>query len=465
MEENLHIFRKIINSKVEIKIKKSRYNITYPQDVWNKFPKSLHKVFADSLAYVATWHLPLLNNTQLNYHFSHPLIEPTFFKILLYSIPINVFEYENTSTSELLKQFYNNNFKIKYKAIKDHYTGKKIKKSLKKSAIVLLSFGKESLLTFGLLEELDITPVPFFMKEPQNIYENNIKKKLTLKFSQEIKTDVNFFPLSIGKLRQSENLYWGWDIVLSQYVFILIPYLYYYQSKYLFIGNEQSCNFFTTDPEGYFVNPVFEQSVAAMQLIQDIPRLFLIDTHVGSIVEPIHEIFITYILHHRYPDLGKFHTSCFSETPQAKKNRWCLHCEKCARIYLFLKGLNINPERVGFKKNCTMLNRDKKRFYMVFDEVKKDGTSGGSAIYRDEELLAFYLAYKNGTKGELIDDFVTLYLVEAEKKKDKLIKEYFNLHSSYSLPPILRARVIKILNKEKESVNKYLEKLMSAGAN
>jgi len=460
MENGLHLFRKLTGSGVEIKVKKKKYQLSYPHRIWKKFPKSLHRVFADSLSYLATWHLPLVDNTYPVYHFSHPIIEPIIFKILLYSMPPNVFEFKGVKTSELVKNFYNYNFKTQFKALNYNFSGKKIKKSLKEKAILLFSFGKDSLLTYALLDELGVRIVPFFMKEPQCAYENAHKRKLADKFYEKIGEEIDFFPLSFGKLRQDEHLYWGWDIILSQYAFVLIPYYFYHQAKYVFIGNEQSCNFYTKDDEGYLVNPVYEQSVSVMQLLQEIPKLFSINTHIGSLVEPVHEIFISYILHHRYPEIGHYQMSCFSEEPEAKKSRWCGKCEKCARMYIFFKALGISPERVGFY-NQQMLNLGKKELYTIFNQVEKDSAYGGSGLGRDEQLLAFYLAYKNGVKGDLIDEFSSLYLNEAERKKEKLVKEFFGIHTSYSLPSTLRRKTIKIFEKEQVSVLNYLKRQLA----
>lgn len=459
MENSLHIFRKITQSGIEIKIKNKKYQIDYPHRIWNKFPKSLHKIFADSLTYIATWQLPLTEKKDIVYHFSHPFIEPIFFKILIYSIPMSIYEIENALTSEVIKQFYNSHFHTQFKAVTDHFSGRKVKRNLKEKALLLFSFGKESLLTYGLLEELGVTPVPFFMREPKSPYENAHKRKLANRFASKIGREVNFIPLSFGRLRQEEDLYWGWDILLSQYVFTLIPYYYFHQAKYLFLGGEQSCNFYTKDSEGYLINPVFEQSVTVLQLLGNIPELFSIGTHIGSLVEPIHEIFITYLLHRRYSEIGKFQMSCFSEEPEAKKSRWCGHCEKCARMYIFFKALNINPERVGFYNNH-MLDRSKKNLYAIFGHSEVESAYGGSGLGQDEQLLAFYLAYKNGVKGELINDFVSLHLKKVERRKNKLIKEYFGVYSSCSLPSSLRRRTLKIFEKERENLLNYCKKLV-----
>lgn len=459
MAETIHVYRNLIKNGVEIKIKKKIYRMIYPLSVWEKFPQSLHKIFADSLAYVTTWHLSLSENAAVHYHFSHPPIEPVFFKLLLYSLPITVFEYKNTNLTQLIKDFFNANFKIQFKGLNYSYSGKKVKRSLKEKAILLFSFGKDSLLTYGLLDEVGVSVIPVYIREPQSGFENTHKKRLAERFYRRLDEEIIFFPLSVGRLRQSSGLYWGWDIILSQYAFILIPYYFYYQTRYLFFGNEQSCNYSLYDKQGYLVNPVFEQSAMAMKHLQDIPKQFFINTHIGSLVEPIHEIFITYILHHRYPEIGRFQMSCFSEEAVAKKRRWCGICEKCARIYVFLRAFNFSPERVGFY-DSEMFSLKKESFYVIFNGNKDISAYGGSGLGRDEQLLAFYLAYKNGDRGELVDKFKSLYLNAVEKKKEKMIKDYFSLHSSYTLPSQLREKVLKIFSKEQAEAMAYINKII-----
>lgn len=454
MAGQIHIYRKIKKNIIEIKIKKNLYKIKYPYYIWEKFPSSLHQVFADCLTYIFTWHLSLTKKIPVIYHFPHPLIEPIIFKMLIYSLPMNIFEFPYLKTSQVLKDFYNCSFQTQFRSLNFFYSGKKVKKRLKNKALVLFSFGKDSLLTIGLLNELGVKPIPIFMREPFCIFENYHKKKLAEKFYRQLDTKVEFFPLSVGRLRERSGLYWGWDIILSQYAFILVPYFFYHQAKYLFFGNERSCNFYLKDKEGYFVNPVFEQSISAMQLLQSIPKNFFISTHIGSLVEPINEIFITYILHKRYPQLGKFQMSCFSEEEAAKKRRWCGVCEKCARMFIFFKALGISPERVGFYNN-DMLSLAKERYYVIFNGGM--GSSyGGSGLGKDEQLLAFYLAWRNGVKGELMEKFKRVYLPEVERRKNELIKEYFGIHSSLSLPSSLRRKVLKIFENERKNINKHL---------
>jgi len=190
---SIHVFRKIKRTGVEIKIKKKKYLLRYPAYIWNKFPKSLHRTFADSVTYIATWHLPLVESSSIIYHFPHPPIESIFFKMLLYSIPMNIFEEKSLYTSELLKNFYNANFQTQFRGLNFTNSGKKVKKQLKEKAILLFSIGKDSLLTYGLLKELAVTPILVFMREPQSAFENAHKKRLADKFYKNLTKRLIFF--------------------------------------------------------------------------------------------------------------------------------------------------------------------------------------------------------------------------------------------------------------------------------
>lgn len=450
---------KLIPNGVQIQIDKQKHSLTYPSQIWDKFPASLRRVFSHSLAYASTWHLPLVNHKIIKYHFPIPLIEQIFFKILLYSVPINIFIFKGQKTSKLIKKFYNANFLTQYEAGNAFYPQLANNHKLQNKALLLFSFGKDSMLTYALLKELGINQIPIYIQEPQSDFENNHKHKLALSFLKKLRIKILFFPLTLGSIRQNDHLYWGWDVILSQYTLLLVPYFYFYQTKYLFFGNEQSCNFYTKEKEGYLVNPVYEQSSSAMQLLQNIPKLFSINTHIGSLVEPLHEIFVTYILHHRYPKLAQFQMSCFSEEPQAKKNRWCCHCDKCARIFIFLKALNIDPKIVGFKDEIMLTNK-KAQFYSLFSKNFNNGLYSGSGLADDEQLLAFFLAYKNGTRGELIEKFKTKHLKKVKAKAKRLINEYFGIHSSLTIPLTLTKPLMKIFTQEQKTVFQYCQSLL-----
>jgi hypothetical protein len=106
-----------------------------------------------------------------------------------------------------------------------------------------------------------------------------------------------------------------------------------------------------------------------------------------------------------------------------------------------------------------MLSEKKIRLYPLFSS-DIESTYGGSGLGRDEQLLAFYLAYKRGIKGYLIDQFKKQFLKEAETKKEKLIKEYFSIHSSISLPSSLRRKTLTIFKQEQNKVMNEIKKII-----
>jgi hypothetical protein len=178
-----------------------------------------------------------------------------------------------------------------------------------------------------------------------------------------------------------------------------------------------------------------------------IKNLGIENIFVGSLVEPLHEIAIIKILHHRYPEIGKYQMSCGEVEVEKIENRWCQNCSKCARIYIFLLANGIDPKKVGFKVD--MLDLKYKNKFSVFNG-KNEKTYGydKSLLGRDEQLLAFLLAFERGVKGKLIEIFKKNYLKEAKEREKELRKKFFGIHSTRTLPEELKDKVLKIYREE-----------------
>jgi len=167
------------------------------------------------------------------------------------------------------------------------------------------------------------------------------------------------------------------------------------------------------------------------------------------LIEPLYEIAIMKILHYRYSEIGKYQMSCFAEEEPARTKRWCGVCSKCARIYIFLRALGISPRRVGF--NQEMLSERKHHLYSLFQDGNgevKDSTYDQSGLGRDEQLLAFYLAFKKGVKGALISEFQKKYLREARKREKELREKYFGTHTINTIPSELKGHLLRIYKEE-----------------
>lgn len=436
-----YVHRKLIPNGLEISLERKSYQISYPSEIWKEFPEAYRQNFADSLTYVLTMYLCMDGHQRLVYNFPHPAIEPFVFESMMYSFgETNLVGGSALKISDLIKDLYNRNTKIEFVGRPRYVRSKSIAKNLKNRAVIPFSFGKDSLLTFALCQELGIKPIPIFFREPKSPFENRYKKRLAEKFSKEFSIPVTFFPVATGRLRETDGDYWGWDLLFTQYSLLLLPYLFALKSKYLFWSNEQDCNSFFPNEEGFLINPVFEQSNRWVLTLNHLARNMGVNTIIASAIEPINEIATTYVLHHRYPEVAKYQYSCFAEEASRSTSRWCGMCEKCATMYLFFKALGIDPMTVGMKDN--LFKENKRKLYVLFDSSKRKDT------WRDEQLLAFYLAFKNNSKGALIDEFQTRYLKEASSRQKELRQKFFGIHSTSTFTYDLKKPLLKIYQEE-----------------
>ncbi len=442
------VFRKVIPNGIEISLERKSYQINYPASVWKEFPDIYRQNFADALAYSLTMHLCLNGHDKIIYNFPPPQFEPYFFKGMIYSLgETTLLGNGNVRTSDLLRLFYNRHLNIEFTGRPRYNRFKNLNRNTKNRAVIPFSFGKDSLLTFALSRELGIEPHAVFFREPKSPFENRHKRKLADRFFEEFSTNVEFFPVSAGRLRQTSGNWWGWDMVLTQYTLLLLPYLFGLRARYLFWAHEQSCNDFFCDTEGYMVNPVFEQSRNWLLTSNNLARQLGSNSVFASLLEPIHEIAIMKILHSRYPAIGKYQMSCFSEEDSAATKRWCGQCSKCARIYVFMLALGLDPKSVGFTEN--LLVERKQELYSLFKkETDKNGVYDQSGLGRDEQLLAFLMAYRLGAKGGLIKIFKKEYLSEAKSRERELREKFFGIHTTDTLTYELKSRLIKIYRDE-----------------
>ena len=351
--------------------------------------------------------------------------------------------------ADLLKLLYNRDFQIEFTGRPRYTRFKNVNRNSKKRAVIPFSFGKDSLLTFALADELGIKPYLIFFREPRSPHENRHKYKLAQRFFDEFDIDVHFFPLAPGWLREvdTDNT-WGWGLQLTQYTLLTIPYLFGLKSKYLFWAHEQSCNDTFVNGEGFILNPVYEQSYNWVLTSNATAKVLGSNAIFASLLEPIHELAIIKILHSRYPDIAKYQTSCFAEEDIARSRRWCGVCTKCARMYVMFLAHGISPSKVSFFEN--MLTPKKRHLYPIFEQdlVKNDSAYAKSAAAKEEQLFSFYLAAKKGAKGPLMDEFKKKYFKAVKKKENYLRGKYFGIHTTNTLTYELKTPILKIFEEE-----------------
>lgn len=437
---------------IKLNVDENSFSIIYPRNLWSKYPFFAQKNLSENLAFALTFHLPFFAGVNL---LQYQTPKPQILEILkagFSSCLSSVASLKSQKTSELLEEF--SAIKYRFEPLNNRKKGASFPTKIKNIAVMPFTFGKDSLLTFGVCQELGIKPLPIFVKEPLTKMENFQKEKLAKQFLKEFKKRILFINNGAGTLREHfkeksdrEGSY-GWELQLTHFGLMLLPVAFSKKARYLFFSNEQSCNDKFQDAEGFWCNPVYEQSSEWTLKTREMAKILgMEDLKIASLVEPIHEIAVIKILHHRYPKLAKFQMSCGEDLPETIDYRWCENCSKCARNYIFFLANGINPKKVGIKNNLLDLKYQNK-----FTLFKKDVGSiygyDASGLSRDEQLLAFYLAYKRGYKGDLIELFKKIYLKEAKSREKELKEKYFSIHSASTIPDELKEKVLKIYRQE-----------------
>lgn len=436
--------------------------INYPRDVWETFPKKIRKNIVENLVFLSTSTLPTVTDTnRIEYNMNSPLLGSFFLKPILYYVPSCAEEYGKDCFT-IIKRLMNTTYHFKsYNIRVPEYTA-----DAKNKSCILFTFGKDSMLSFALAEELGLDPELVFVKEPDDSYYDKYSgktfrsyqykhiAKLISDFEKEFKRKIYLIENNVALMRNCDyfkvdeaELPWGSQ--LTEYALLMLPFNNFFKARYIVYGNEASCSATYYNSQGFKTNPVFDQSGEWTFEISKILRLLTKKISAISFIEPIHELAIIKILHNRYPKYAKYQSSCFAVNDHAKKSRWCHHCSKCARIYIFLLANNIDPKSVGFKEN--MLTKSKIKLYALFENIEFASPYDLAGLGRDEQLLAFYLAYKNSAKGYLIEAFKKKYLREATKRKSELIKEFYGIHESLTIPNYIRKKLDKIFKEELQS--------------
>ncbi|MEM3374392.1 MAG: hypothetical protein QXE31_04175 [Candidatus Woesearchaeota archaeon] len=444
---------------LKLTIDEKDFFLVYSKDIWDNYPEYLKDIFIDNYAYLKVLHLPQMlsqnwkfsnsNLKEIEFKTSYPLFKQQIFNAHLNNLSFCA-DVDNVSTELQIKNFLN--LKVSFANYEIKYPKEKI--DLKEKVIVNMSFGKDSLLTFALAKELGLEPIPVFMLDNAVKLENEYKKELIKKFSKEFNVKVYTFENSTGVIH--DYRFWklprtelGYGHLMTELFFDIMPIAYYEKAKYILFGDEKSCDDTYINKDGYLSYPVYDQTSFWVKEMDNMAFL-LTGMNVSSFIEPLYELAIMKILHKRYKEIGKYQMSCFpDENEYGKKHYWCEHCSKCARIYIFMLANNLDPKSIGFRTD--MLVKENEHLFSCFGVEKKEGCSVGydaSGCGSEEQLYAFYLAYKNGFKGELIDKFKRELLKSVEPRAEELKKKYYGIHDSRTIPLKFKKRLYKIFEDE-----------------
>jgi hypothetical protein len=440
-----------INSKgFEIVVNdQDSYSLNYPEKIWKHFKAK--KILVENFTYASVAPLAAATERMVKFSFA----KPASGKIAEYGL-----------LGDLGRVAYVNKLKPKKlrSAVIDRQESFLPKQNesvfipsqanSESKAILALSFGKDSLLSYGLAKELglDCRLIYVIEKEDKDCLEHKFKKKIISEFCRDERREIEYFEDNLDALYANKALpikIKGWDNSNGMLVFSLeiLPFAYHYKSKYLILGNEKNFDDFWLY-QGVKAYPSFDQSSVYLNPMNKFLSKFSGGNfQTISLVEGIYNLAEMRVLYHRYPKLLKYLMSCSLDTDSGEK--WCYKCPMCAKAYLYSVAVGGDPKKIGFKKN--FFDKKYQNLYPLFAPKITRAYEMPTQV-KDEQRLSFLMAYRLGYRGDLIELFKKKYLAQAIKDEKTLRRKFFKIYPMLTAPKHLQTNLLNIYQEELSSL-------------
>lgn len=433
---------------IHIKSKELTTDLTldYPNSIWRNYPKENKVKLMDNITYIFTAHLPFLlkGNIRLEYNTGYPHVYSWANQCFVRFLPAYWYLYRGrrgTKVFPLLKTMLNS--RAYFAETKD--VPPRFPSTIDENIVIPFTFGKDSFLSYSVAKEIGLHPTLVYFNEPTEEYASEHKKALIKQFSEKSGHKVYYLDNPLGGLREYGEGWFGWELALTSWALLALPFAYAQKAGYLVFSNEASCNDFFYDHENLKVLPDYEQSGQATEELSILTQaLSEGEVYTTTFLQGLHEIAILSILKNRYSENLRYLMSCWAETLNAKDKRWCANCSKCARIYLYLSANGIDPiKEAGFQDD--LFAEKNAPLYNIFGQKAAGTGFDAFGTNYDEQLLAFYLCYLRGNRSPLVSRFAASETkAEAEAKFPELLKTYFSLHEEHITPPQWKRKIDKI---------------------
>ena len=233
----------------------------------------------------------------------------------------------------------------------------------KEKYCVLSSGGKDSLLTYGILEETGREVHPVFINESGRHWFTSLNAFRYLKIRNQHTAKVwcnsdrifnwmvrymPFIRKDFLDIRSDEYPVRLWTVAV--FVFSALPLLKKRKIGGLLIGNEYD----TTDRKICLgirhYNGLYDQSRYFDLSLTEYYHQKKWNLSQFSILRSLSELLIVKILGTRYPHLQENQVSCHAAHPENGCIYPCGKCEKCRRIVSMMLAVDLNPERCGYSE-------------------------------------------------------------------------------------------------------------------
>ncbi|MBW2989393.1 hypothetical protein KY358_03685 [Candidatus Woesearchaeota archaeon] len=427
------------------------YLLNYPDGIWDILSERSKSILADNIAYLKVASYASLLKEKFSFSTAHPLLRAFFDRCAELDLPRMAFE-DSVSASSLKKRFQKAEFSFS-RGCSGSLADEKgsFESCPDEGAVLSFSLGKDSLLSYALAKEIGI-PMDLVFFEDMNEEELIQKKKLISSFQEEFRENIHFVRDGLDDIhlnpkinRTGSSGIYGSN-AMSGYMMMLLPFASAGKKSRIIFGNEQNFNDHFTDMEGFMAYPSYEQSAKCMldqnKALDDLTGG---KVQLNSLIEPLYNIAEVKVLFRRYPQAAKYQMSCSLAESEDEGERWCYKCPMCAKSFLYLKANGIDPSIIRFNRD--LFSKEHEHLYPLFNKEPKRVYEKPKAV-RDEQLFAFYLAFKLGCKGHLIDKFKRLFLGEAKEREDHLYDRFFTAHDAVSIRGNIKEKVTSIFDEE-----------------
>jgi creatinine amidohydrolase/Fe(II)-dependent formamide hydrolase-like protein len=229
---------------------------------------------------------------------------------------------------------------------------------------ILSSGGKDSLLSFGLLEDMGREVHPIFVNESGrhwftalNAYRhfrdtipNTARVWVNAdRFFAWILRRMPFIRNDFASVRADDYPIRLWTVAV--FLFGVLPLMRKRGIGRLIIGDEFDTSRRVTTHGIRHYDGLYDQSIWFDGAVSRYFRRKGWSLIQFSILRPLSELLIEKILVRRYPHLQEHQTSCHAAHKSADRVRPCGKCEKCRRIVGMLTALEEDPTRCGYKQD------------------------------------------------------------------------------------------------------------------
>jgi hypothetical protein len=229
---------------------------------------------------------------------------------------------------------------------------------------LLSSGGKDSLLSFGLLNELGHTVHPVFVNESGRHWYTALNafryfhQRIPLTTRVWTNADrvfnwmLRLFPFirsNYSTIRADEYPIRLWTVAI--FLFSALPLMRKRKIGYLVIGDEYDTTLRVYHKGISHYDGLYDQSRYFDNAISHYFHKKRWGINQFSVLRPLSELLIEKILVSRYPELQKNQISCHAAHINEERVYPCGKCEKCRRIVGMLTAIEADPSKCGYSKH------------------------------------------------------------------------------------------------------------------